>query len=234
MRQRPELKVFRKERQLKRKRTYTDIVENDILQALGLKAEGDGGDDDEKPSVKHGSNIHRENNHIYFYSDITRKTIYELTTLLREAEEENVLTAFKMGIDPIPIYLHIFSYGGCLTASFHGVDSIENCSVPVYSIVEGGSASGGTILSIACKKRFITKNSYMLIHQLSAGCWGKMEELEDDYKNNKQSMEQLKKFYKDRTKLKTKQLNELLKHDLWLDAEKCIEYGLADEYKMGA
>ena len=184
---------------------------------------------DEDGHHKKHKNIHRELNHIYFYTDISTDSIYELTALLREAEEENIITSFKLKIDPIPIYLHMSSYGGEVDAGFLCVSYIKNCKVPVYAVAEGANASASTLIILACEKRYIMKESTMLIHQLSSGFWGKMNQIEDEYQNLSDLMKKIKDFYKENTKLKTKQLNELLKHDLWLDEERCIEYGLADE-----
>ena len=42
-------------------------------------------------------------------------------------------------------------------------------------------------------------------------------------------MERIKQIYREHTKIPTKKLNEVLKHDLWWDAETCLKYGLVDE-----
>jgi len=60
------------------------------------------------------SNISRENNHIYFYSEIDRNTIFKLIGfIIREAEEYCILNSYKLNVD-IPIYLHINSNGGII------------------------------------------------------------------------------------------------------------------------
>ncbi len=173
--------------------------------------------------------ITREYNHIYFYSKIDRTTIFKLNTLLREAEEYCILTQLHTKIDTIPIYLHIYSNGGYINAVFSAIDVINSCKVPVYSIIEGATASSGTLLSIMCKKRYIRPYAYMLIHQLSSKVWGKMIEIEDEYKNLMDLTERITNIYKEHSKLTPKKLKKLLKHDLWLDAKKSIKYGLADE-----
>jgi ATP-dependent protease ClpP protease subunit len=38
-----------------------------------------------------------------------------------------------------------------------------------------------------------------------------------------------KKIYFTYTKINPVELDELLKHDLWLSSDKCIKYGLVDE-----
>ena len=42
-------------------------------------------------------------------------------------------------------------------------------------------------------------------------------------------METIKNLYIERTKIPKKQLNEMLKRDLWWDAKTCLEYGLVDD-----
>ena len=42
-------------------------------------------------------------------------------------------------------------------------------------------------------------------------------------------MEMIIEVYEQHTKIPKKELNKVLKHDLWWDAKKCLEYGLVDE-----
>ena len=184
-------------------------------------------DDEEEEEEEH--KIYRENNHIYFYTEIDRKSISNLNFFIREAEEYCIVTSLRLRIDELPIYLHIYSNGGYIHAAFAAIDVINSCKVPIYSIIEGATASAGTLISVVCKKRFIRPTAYMLIHQLSSECWGKMSEITDEYKNLTNIMNKITKIYKKHSKLSPKKLEKLLKHDLWLDAKKSIKYGLADE-----
>lgn len=193
-----------------------------LLDALGMAT-------DSNLAKEKNKKIERDANHIYFYSEVNRDSIYDLTVLINEIEEENKALSFKMKLDDIPIYLHINSYGGCVFSAFNIIDVIESCTVPIYSIIEGCAASAGTLMSVVCHKKFIRKNSYMLIHQLSGGCWGKMCEIEDEVENLTDFMDKIKKIYNENTKIPKKELNELLKHDLWLNSDKCLKYSLADE-----
>jgi ATP-dependent Clp protease protease subunit len=181
--------------------------------------------DDEADEIK----IYRELNHIYFYSEIDRNTVSKLNILLREAEEYCIITALKLRIDLVPIYLHIYSNGGYIHAAFSTIDVINSSKVPVYSIIEGATASAGTLISIVCKKRYIRPTAYMLIHQLTSEIWGKMDAIIDEYKNLSQLMKRITDIYSEYSSLTTNKLNKLLKHDLWLDAKKSIKYGLVDE-----
>lgn len=173
--------------------------------------------------------IYREHNHIYFYSEIDRNSVSKLNILIREAEEYCLITSLRLHIDIIPIYLHIYSNGGYIHSAFSVIDVINSCNVPVYSIIEGATASAGTLISVICKKRYIRPTAYMLIHQLSSGVWGKMNEITDEYNNLTNLMKRIKSIYKIHSKLGENKLEDLLKHDLWLDSKKSIKFGLVDE-----
>ena len=207
-------------RKSKNEESDSETSGNDVLDDLTSALSGKKGSD---------TKIERDNNHIYFHSEVNRESIFELIMLIKEAEEESVLTSFKLNIDEVPIYLHINSFGGSIFAAFGAIDVIKACRVPVYTIIEGSTASAGTLISIVGKKRFIRPTAYMLIHQLSSGCWGKMSEIEDEFKNLQELMEKIKELYKEHANIPKKELAELLKHDLWLNADKCLKYGLADE-----
>jgi ATP-dependent Clp protease protease subunit len=195
--------------------TSNSSIENELSSLLGKKSKD--------------NKIERDNNHIYFHSEVDRESIFELIFLIKEAEEESILTSLKLNIDEVPIYLHINSFGGSIFAAFSAIDVIKACRVPIYTIIEGSTASAGTLISVVGKKRFIRPNAYMLIHQLSSSCWGKMSEIEDEFKNLQDLMEKIKEIYKEYTNIPKKELNELLKHDLWLDSTKCLKYGLVEE-----
>lgn len=186
-------------------------------------------EEEEEKEEENEHKIYRENNHIYFYTEIDRKSISNLIFFIREAEEYCIVTSLRLRIDELPIYLHIYSNGGYIHAAFAAIDVINSCKVPIYSIIEGATASAGTLISVVCKKRFIRPTAYMLIHQLSSEFWGKMSEITDEYKNLTNVMDKITKIYKKYSKLTPKKLEKLLKHDLWLDAKKSIKYGLADE-----
>ena len=169
-------------------------------------------------------------NNIYFYGDITEANALELNAALYEMDKKLSITNVFLDLKPV-INLHINSYGGSLFAGLATVDVIRNLKSDVHSIIEGAAASAATIISVACNKRFMGKYSKMLIHQLSAGAYGKYNELEDDMENNKHLMSTIKEIYKVYTNVPMKKLNEILQHDLWFDSKTCLELGLVDEIK---
>jgi ATP-dependent protease ClpP protease subunit len=69
----------------------------------------------------------------------------------------------------------------------------------------------------------------MLIHQLSSTIWGKMNEIMDEYQNLSELTDKVIQIYTKYTKLTSRKLKKLLKHDLWLNSDFSIKYGLVDE-----
>jgi len=175
------------------------------------------------------SSVESSGSRIFFYSDVTKDSILALNKEIRAVSNnlQNISQVYE--IPAPPLRLHINSYGGSLLDCFSTVDYIRNSKTPIHTIIEGSAASAATIISVVGHRRYIHKHSYMLIHQLSTGLWGKYEELVDDFKNSTAFMEQIQNIYRTHTKIPTKTLKEILKRDLWFDSATCLKYGLVDE-----
>jgi ATP-dependent protease ClpP protease subunit len=182
---------------------------------------------------KSTSGISKSKNHIYFYDDVTTETCLELNRTLIEMAKELQRHSLEYDTKPAKIYLHINSDGGELLACFSTVDYIKNCPIPVVSIIEGSAASAATLISCVCHERYMTPNSYMLIHQLRGGYWGKYDEMEEDFENSKKFMEKIYDIYEEHTKLGRKELKKILRKDEWWDYSTCLKYGLVDGFDNG-
>ena len=174
--------------------------------------------------------IETYNNKIYFYAEVSRTNNLTLNKKIVESgvKYSNVTNGLDLE-SPIPIEIHINSYGGSVFAGFSSVDYIMNSKLPVITVIDGCSASAATLMSVVGSHRQINKNAFMLIHQLSSGHWGNFEQLKDDMKNSELLMKRIRAIYEEHTKVPKRKLNQILKHDLWWDAQTCLKYGLVDE-----
>ena len=191
---------------------------------------------EKKPPVKKAVNkeitekhIGVHENKIYYYSGVHRDGAVELNKKIGELQVRSFTMANNLDVEPYPIHLYINSGGGSITSGIASMDTILRCKVPVYTYVDGFAASAATFLSVVGTKRFISRHSYMLIHQLSSNFWGKYSEFQDEKQNLDLMMDTIKNVYKEYTKVPVRKLNEILKHDLMWDAETCLKYGLVDE-----
>ena len=144
-------------------------------------------------------------------------------------EKDDEYENFKFSVNLPAIKLYITSNGGLVYQVFSVIDTIQGMKVPVHTICKGFVASAGTLLSLAGKKRYITENSFMLIHELRAGVWGKFTHMVESIENSKQLMEHIKSYYLTRTKITKEELEEQLKKDVTWNAQICLEKGLVDE-----
>jgi len=169
------------------------------------------------------------NNEIYFYGPVSQRSCFELKNKLNELDLKSRTLRLQYKMKLPPIHLHIQSSGGSLYHTLYIIDLIDKLETPVYTYVDGFAASAATLISVVGKKRFMTKNSLMLIHQLSGGDAGKYYELQDQMTNMGVLMKIIGNVYVNHTNLNVNHLNYLLQKDLWLDAETCLGFGLVDE-----
>ena len=172
--------------------------------------------------------IDKNKNHIYFYDDVTTESCLALNKEILNMNKELLQYALDHDCEPAKIYLHINSYGGELMACFSTIDYILNSQVPVVTIIEGCAASAATLISVVGHERYMTENSFMLIHQLRSGYWGKYNEIQEDMKNNKLLMRKIYETYSKYTNIKKTDLEKMLKKDLWWSYKKCKKLGLID------
>lgn len=176
-----------------------------------------------------------ESNHIYFYSDINHSSCLELNKMLEEKVDELLFISLRNDLKKDygrpKLYLHISSFGGVIFSAISSMDTILRLrnKIDIITIVEGGVASAGTFISIVGTHRWITSNSFMLIHQLSSGLWGKYKDLKDGVQNCDRFMEMIKNIYAKYTNVPPEEIDQILDHDLWWDANKCLELKLVDK-----
>ena len=81
---------------------------------------------------------------------------------------------------PPTLKIFINSGGGSVVSGISSMDTILRTKVPVHTYVDGLAASAATFLSVVGNYRFMSRNSYMLIHQLSSSFWGTYANFEDE------------------------------------------------------
>ena len=179
---------------------------------------------------KQEKHISVHENKIYYYSSVNRESAVELNKKIGEIESKSLTLGNTLDLDQPPtLRIYINSGGGSVTAGISSMDTILRTKVPVHTYVDGFAASAATFLSVVGNYRFMSRHSYMLIHQLSTQFWGTYSNFEDEKQNLDLMMKNIKNIYKEYTKIPMKKLNEILKHDLMWDANTCLEYGMIDE-----
>jgi ATP-dependent Clp endopeptidase proteolytic subunit ClpP len=190
------------------------------------------------PSAIFGNMLKKENdirvdgNKIYFHKEVSRDSVLSLIFTLNQTVKKLKNASDQMGVDEYPpVYLFINSGGGDYYAGMSAFDHIKNMDYPVYTVIDGLTASAGTFISLAGQKRFMLKSSWVLIHQIKTWFTGynTFEELKDEMLNTTNIMNSLNNMYLENTKISKKKLDTFFKHDLYLDSDQALKLGIVDE-----
>jgi len=164
---------------------------------------------------------------INYYGTVSTESCLALSTMIKNLDIKSKELELKYD-HRIPIKLHIQSMGGELMPTFYVCDLIRNLETPVHVYIDGFVASAAATIAVCGHKRFMTKHSSMLIHQLKSSSSGKFAELKDEMSNLNMFMMNLEDIYLENTKIDKDELEKLLFSEIWLPSDKCLEYGLVD------
>lgn len=193
-------------------------------------ATGGEGEDSATISINQPQQTLSQANRIYFYSYVDNDSVLELNKQIDEASKQMEIVQITLDLPkPPPVKLYINSPGGEISAALCAADKISRSKVPIHTYCEGETASGATLMSVCGARRFMTKHSIFLIHQLSSDIWGKFVELKEEVQNLELMMGIIKDIYLSKTSIPEKELDDLLKHDMYLPPETCLQWKFVDE-----
>lgn len=144
----------------------------------------------------------------------------------------NMSKAHSTGQPVIPVYID--SYGGEAHAVLAMISEIEHAKLPVATVVLGKAMSCGAILfSFGTQGyRYIDENAIVMIHEVSAMKWGKLEELKSRVKYTDMMNQHIyKKMSLNCGHDANYMINEMAKRknaDWFLDAKECKKIKLAN------
>ena len=179
----------------------------------------EGGDlEDCNKVTQHGSCV-------YFYSDVTRASILQLLTALHDANAHAIRFSSHGRIPTVHVFIH--SEGGDAFAGLAGYDHLRRNPVRVVTVADGMVASAASFLLLGGRRREALPHSFVRIHQLSIrGFDGTYAALVDEVQNTHLLMNAIRDLYRDRTRLTAQRLEELLRAEIDLDVQQCIQEGI--------
>lgn len=162
------------------------------------------------------------NGEIWLSGDFTFENVLEVRKQIMDVANKE---------DGMPIIVHINSYGGSVDALNCLLDTFTSIKNKVITVCCGTAMSAGAALLSAGDLRFITSSSRVMIHKVSSGTSGKVDDMKNDVDEtirlNKQFIELIAK----NSKKSAKQLNDLLKDntDLFLSPAAALKFGIVDQ-----
>jgi ATP-dependent Clp protease protease subunit len=136
----------------------------------------------------------------------------------------------------IPVVID--SYGGQVYSLMSMIASIKASSIPVATIVEGKAMSCGALLFSygASGYRFMDKHATIMIHDVSSGARGKIEEIKADAKEgdrlNQLVYREMAANCGKEPEFFLKQIHDRSHADWYLDADEAQSIGLANHLRV--
>ncbi|CAI8020144.1 ATP-dependent Clp protease proteolytic subunit [Geodia barretti] len=129
------------------------------------------------------------------------------------------------------ISLYINSPGGSVLDGMAVYDTMQLIKPDVATICLGKAASMGAVLLSGGKKgkRYCTRNSTVLIHQVMGGIQGQAADIEIQAREIVRLKERLTKILSGATGQTVERIADDSDRDFFLTAEEAVEYGLVDE-----
>ena len=130
-----------------------------------------------------------------------------------------------------PIQLYVQSFGGSINDMWALIDIIESSGTPIITYCSGYCMSAAALIFLAGHIRCMHKHSTMMFHQMTVGNVAKFKDFELDQARFEIMHKDMLKYIKKHTKLPKKfyKAFDERKEDVYLDAKKCLKYGICDE-----
>ena len=163
---------------------------------------------------------------------ITEEIDFDSGKFFVETVYEDVEELVKYRDSCVRIFIDSFGgYTGAMTSILSAIAMLKSKDIVVETHVVGEAYSAASIIAASGTKdhRYIGEFSHHLVHWGSTGCIGATTPLESDRikQRSEDHFDTILSLYKRYANIP--KLKKMLRSDLcWLDAEKCLDYGLAD------
>ena len=146
-----------------------------------------------------------------------------ITDVIEEPSLYNELCNKLLTASPAETFtIHLNTPGGQLDSAFMLVDAIKSSQARTTARLTGTVASAGTIITMACDDIYIAPHTSFMIHNYSAGSFGKGHELKSRQEHNDKSItEAFKTFYTGF--LTDKEMKEVIDgKDMWMTPDEVL------------
>lgn len=136
-----------------------------------------------------------------------------------------------------PVVINISSPGGAVDGLFSMLDSMDaaralsdNAYFSIITVATGQCMSAGAVLLSHGDLRFATPNSRIMLHQVNAGTYGSMPDIDVEYAEIVRLNEKTLTILAANCNYKgtMPKFRELLHRDKYLSAEQAVKFGLVD------
>lgn len=163
---------------------------------------------------------------IYFNDVVTDELVDRVTMpiVLMNEQEKHVPTK---ELKPITIYMN--SDGGDVIPTMHLIDVIKKSRIPIHVRVLSKACSSGLLITVACHRRFGSKDSVFLLHDGQLALQGSSGKARDTMDFLDAIEERMDKVVLENTNLSEEEYLKIKHKELYVFGEKALELGFIDE-----
>ena len=149
---------------------------------------------------------------------------------------QDMSAAHNSGQDIIPIVID--SYGGQVYSLMSMISDIKSAKLPIATIVESKAMSCGAVLFTFGEdgKRFMSQDATVMIHDVSSGGFGKIEELKADVKEADRLDEKIFKMMSQNCGKKDDYFKKIVHKkghaDGFIDADECKKHNICNHIRI--
>ena len=149
---------------------------------------------------------------------------------------QDMSAAHNSGQDIIPIVID--SYGGQVYSLMSMISDIKSAKLPIATIVESKAMSCGAVLFTFGEdgKRFMSQDATVMIHDVSSGGFGKIEELKADVKEADRLDEKIFKMMSQNCGKKDDYFKKIVHKkghaDWFIDADECKKHNICNHIRI--
>ncbi|MBR2240082.1 MAG: ATP-dependent Clp protease proteolytic subunit [Bacilli bacterium] len=130
-----------------------------------------------------------------------------------------------------PVNMMVMGPGGSVTAGFSIISTMNTIKCPVYTTVMGEVASMSAMIAVSGKKghRKVYPNSEIMLHTVSAGAKGKIQDMTITLAQVEKTNERCMKHLAECCGKDLETIKKDCDRDFWMDENEAIAYGALDE-----
>jgi ATP-dependent Clp protease protease subunit len=159
---------------------------------------------------------------IFLFGEFNEEKSERVITSLLELEEK----------DPVKdIVMYIDSYGGIVDSAIAIHDVLKTIRCRVAGICVGKAMSAGCFLLMSCTKgiRFMTPNSRVMLHEISAGTWGSLSDMDVEIAEFKRQQKVMFDLMLESSGMSSKELSGYVKSSpSYIGAKEAVRIGVID------
>ncbi len=127
-----------------------------------------------------------------------------------------------------PITLIINSRGGEVSSALSIIDTMKGISTQINTMVLGSACSSAAIIALSGEKRYISKNSFLLFHNVSYYSAGTLEDHQGQYKEAEKQAEKIYNIIEKEcgSKVKNHIKENSYKNDFTIEAKDTVDLGI--------